>query len=116
VEALRRLQRGYEDVLLGCLDGEPGGLVAVKTILYFGHAQPLAHISALVVEARWRRSGIARSLIEAATAWARAHHCVGLELMCGLNPAREDAHRFYPAMGFEPNAYRYWIGFETADT
>jgi len=108
-EAVRRLERNYEEVLLGCVADAPGGLVAVKTVLYFGHAKPVAHISALVVDGRFRRYGVARALVQAAVTWARARHCVGLELMCGLNPAREDAHRFYPAMGFQADAYRYWM-------
>lgn len=113
-EAVRRLERNYEEVLLGCVGEAPAGLVAVKVILYFGHAKPLAHISALVVDDRFRRYGVARALVRAAVTWAQARHCVGLELICGLNPAREDAHRFYPAMGFEANAYRYWMPFEAA--
>lgn len=112
VEAVRRLHRGYEDVLIGCLADQPGGLVAVKRILYFGHAQPVAHISALVVDERLRRSGLARALVDASIVWARDHYCVGIELTCGLNDARADAHRFYPAMGFQANAHRYWLGLD----
>jgi GNAT superfamily N-acetyltransferase len=110
-EAVRRLERNYEEVLLGCVADAPAGLVAVKTILYFGHAKPVAHISALVVDERFRRYGVAKTLVQAAVAWAQARHCVGLELMCGLNPAREDAHRFYPAMGFQAIAYCYSMSF-----
>lgn len=113
-EAVRRLERNYEEVLLGCVADAPAGLVAVKTILYFGHAKPLAHISALVVDERFRRYGVARALVDSAVSWAHARHCVGLELICGLNAAREGAHRFYPAMGFQANAYRYWMPFEAA--
>jgi GNAT superfamily N-acetyltransferase len=72
----------------------------------------VAHISALVVDERRRRSGLARALVEAAIALARVHYCVGIELTCGLNEARAEAHRFYPAMGFQANAYRYWLGFD----
>ena len=60
------------------------------------------------------RPHLARALVRAAVTWARARHCVGLELTCGLNPARENAHRFYPAMGFQADAYRYWMPFEDA--
>jgi GNAT superfamily N-acetyltransferase len=114
-EAVRRLERNYEEVLLGCVDDAPGGFVAVKTILYFGHAKPVAHISALVVDERFRRYGVARALVQAAITWAHDRHCVGLELTCGINPARESAHRFYPAMGFKADSYRYWMPFKAAE-
>lgn len=113
-EAERRLARGCEDVLLACTEDEVGGLVAIKSVLYFGHVQPLAHITALVTDSSVRRAGLARALIEAAIEWARERDCVGLELMCGLNPAREAAHRFYPAMGFETIAYCYSMRLDPA--
>lgn len=111
-EAVRRLERNYEEVLLGCVGDATGGLVAVKTILYFGHAKPVGHISALVVDERFRRYGVARALVEAAIDWAHARYCVALELTCGLSPAREAAHRFYPSMGFTADSYRYSMPLE----
>jgi GNAT superfamily N-acetyltransferase len=107
-EAERRRQRGHEDVLLAVLDGRARGLVAVKTELYFGHAEPLTHITALVTDPDGRRVGLARALVDAADEWARAHGCVGIELTCGLTPAREAAHHFYASRGFERTSYRYW--------
>jgi GNAT superfamily N-acetyltransferase len=108
-EAARRLRRGHEDVLLACVDGRPRGLVAVKVELYFGHADPVTHITALVTDPAVRRGGLARALVLAAREWARERGCAGIELTCGLTPAREAAHRFYPAMGFERTSYRYWL-------
>lgn len=109
-EAARRLRRGHEDVFLGTVDGRAGGLVAVKTELYFGHAVPVAHITALVTDAQARRTGVARALVETADDWARAHGCAGIELTCGL--ARTDAHHFYEVVGFERTSYRYWRPFD----
>jgi len=106
-EAARRLQRGQEEVLLAGVGDQVGGLVAIKSVLYFGHAEPVAHITALVTDASVRRAGLARALVEASIDWTRSHGCVSLELMCGLNPAREAAHEFYPAMGVQRIAYCY---------
>lgn len=106
-EASRRLQRGHEQVFVAIADQRIGGLVAVKIELYFGHAAPLAHITALVTRPDTRRGGLARALVDAAHDWARANRCVGIELTCGLTPAREAAHRFYEAQGFAPTSLRY---------
>jgi GNAT superfamily N-acetyltransferase len=108
-EAAARLARDEETIYVDDEDGTLGGLIAVKTELYFGHAQPLAHVTALVTRPVARRSGVARRLMAAAVAFAKRGGCTGVELTCGLNPAREAAHRFYPSLGFERTSYRYWL-------
>lgn len=111
-EAERRLARGIEDVVVADDAGTLLGLVAVKTELYFGHARPLAHVTAVVTRSSSRRGGVARSLMDAAFAFAREKGCSGIELTCGISPEREAAHRFYPTLGFEINSRRYSIAFD----
>jgi ribosomal protein S18 acetylase RimI-like enzyme len=108
-EAAARLARHQETIYVDDQDGTLGGLIAVKTELYFGHARPLAHVTALVTRSEARRSGLARRLMAAAVAFARRAGCEGVELTCGLSPARDEAHRFYPSLGFERTSYRYWL-------
>lgn len=112
-EALCRIERGIEDVIVACVDGQVGGLVAIKKVLYFGHAEPQAHISALVTDPGKRRAGLAAALVQASRHWAVGHGCIGLELMCGIGPAREAAHSFYPAVGFDRTAYVYSMNLVT---
>lgn len=113
-EALRRLARARETVFVA--EAEEGtallGLVAVKTDLYFGHALPVTHLTALVSRAEARRSGVGRALVNAALEFARENESTGIELTCGINPAREAAHEFYPSLGFHRSAYRYWLPLE----
>jgi GNAT superfamily N-acetyltransferase len=113
-EAMRRLARARETVFVAEDDGHLVGLVAVKTDLYFGHPLPLTHLTALVTRAEARRSGVGRALVDAALDFARENESTGIELTCGINPAREAAHEFYPSLGFQRSAYRYWLPLDPA--
>lgn len=108
-EAVGRLLRESYSVFIAERGGEALGLVALRTDLPFGHARPLAHISALVTLDRARRSGVAGELVGAAVEYARRQGCTGVELTCGLRPEREAAHLFYEAQGFERAGIRYWL-------
>ena len=108
-EALRRLARARETVFVAEDGDRLLGLVAIKMDLYFGHPLPLAHLTALVTRDEARRSGVGRALVNAALEFARDHEATGVELTCGINPAREAAHEFYPSLGFQRSAYRYWF-------
>jgi ribosomal protein S18 acetylase RimI-like enzyme len=112
-EAERRLRRGTHTVFVVEREGEVAGLVALRTDTPFGHARQLAHISALVTLESARRSGVGQELVEAAIDYARRNGCTGIELTCGLTPAREAAHRLYQAAGFEKNSIRYWLPVES---
>ncbi len=57
-----------------------------------------AEIVALVVDAARRRSGAGRALVEAAGRWAGARGLA--RLVVRSNVARDEAHRFYPSLGF----------------
>jgi ribosomal protein S18 acetylase RimI-like enzyme len=111
-EALRRLARARETVFVAQEGDRLLGLVAVKTDLYFGHPLPLTHLTALVTRSDARRSGVGRALVEKAQEFARDNESFGIELTCGINPAREAAHEFYPSLGFQRSAYRYWLPME----
>ena len=108
-EAARRLDRGYERVLLGFVDGEPAGLVALMRLHYLGHADPLVQVTAMVVAPQFRRVGVGRRLMTQAAEVARAWGCAGVELTTALTPQREAAHVFYTALGYQRTSYRYWL-------
>lgn len=108
-EAGRRLSRGQERVLLGLVDGSPAGLVALMRSLYLGHAEPVLHVTAMVVAPAFRRAGVGRRLMEEAARAAAASGCAGVELTSALAPEREAAHVFYAALGYQRTSYRYWL-------
>lgn len=58
-----------------------------------------AEIRALVVDAAARRGGVGRALVEEARRWAKAQGVAKLRVRS--NVKRDEAHRFYPALGFK---------------
>lgn len=60
---------------------------------------PHAEIAGLVVDEAHRGRGEGRALVERAAAWARGRGLT--RLVVRSNTAREGAHAFYAAMGFE---------------
>lgn len=83
------------------------------TVLGWLHAQqrPALHtarsaaVHALVVGAAHRRLGCGRALMAQAEAWARGRQCRELVLRSAL--ARQEAHRFYAALGYALSSTSY---------
>ena len=59
---------------------------------------PLAELGAIVVDSRYRRIGVGRSLVEAAEQWARQNGLATLRLRS--NVQRDDAGAFYRRLGY----------------
>jgi GNAT superfamily N-acetyltransferase len=59
---------------------------------------PLAEVGGLVVDSRYRRIGVGRSLMEAAEQWARQNGLATLRLRSNLQ--RDDAQAFYRRLGY----------------
>jgi GNAT superfamily N-acetyltransferase len=69
------------------------------------HTPRSAEITAVVIDAAHRRTGCGRALMAEAERWARERQCRLLALRSGLE--REDAHRFYGALGFGQSSVSY---------
>lgn len=109
-------QLGYPvsvDVLAGRFariadDGEQGLFVAEDAGRTVGwvhvhrqlllESEPYAEIGGLVVDEHSRRRGAGRALVWAARRWAAEHQVERLRVRSNVN--REEAHQFYPALGF----------------
>ncbi|HUL05169.1 MAG TPA: GNAT family N-acetyltransferase [Candidatus Acidoferrum sp.] len=59
---------------------------------------PLAEVGGIVVDSRYRRIGVGRSLMEAAEQWARQNGLTTLRLRCGSR--REEARDFCRRLGY----------------
>lgn len=91
-------------------DGRVAGFLGLQRGWPYEHDEPFARIISLVVDARVRRRGVGAALVRFAEGWARERGTYGL--MLTTNVRREEAHRFYEAMGFSRTGYRYALSFE----
>jgi GNAT superfamily N-acetyltransferase len=93
------------------LDGSPlDALFGVETeeavLVGWVHVQrhhsleldPYALVVALVVDERFRGSGVGRALLEATEQWARDHGLTGIRVRSNIT--RERTHRFYEQRGY----------------
>lgn len=86
-------------------DGEVLGFLGLQRGWVYEHDRPYARLTALVAAERARRRGVGARLVEFADGWARERNA--FVLMLTTNVRREDAHRFYEALGFSRTGYRY---------
>ncbi len=102
VEAMRARIRaiGESDLLLVAVDAtdRPVGFIQAHRVCVI-EVGFRVEILGLVVSSSFRRSGIARRLIEEAESWAKN---IGAEaISVRSNTKRIEAHLFYPALGYK---------------
>lgn len=84
---------------------EPLGLMTLSSHASLHRPGRVAYITALVTTAAARRRGVARTLVDAAKAWARERGCVRIAVTSAER--RADAHAFYPACGLPYTGRRF---------
>ena len=108
LELSERLERLTDhpaaEVLLAELDGEVVGVAAYQLIDLLERPDPQCRITALVVDDRYRRRGVAYALLHTIEEWARDVGCFRLEVT--TRPERAEALAFYRAAGFEERPRR----------
>lgn len=92
--------------------GDPLGVVAAHVVPLLAEAiEGFLRITVLSVAPSAARRGIGRQLVEFVEDVGRQRGLGLLEVSSGRRPERDDAHRFYPAVGFHDTsdeAVRYW--------
>ena len=98
---------GPSDTVLVVEDPTTGivGVVSVHLVPLFHAAGNLARLTALAVVPRHQGKGVGRALVAAAEAFAWEHDCQRVEVTSGDH--RENAHRFYHALGYEMDERRF---------
>ena len=91
------LAREKHEVLVAELEGAVVGWIHVQDSRLLVE-RPRADITGLVVDGEARRAGVGRALVEAAERWAIERGADRIRVRS--NVIREDAHAFYPALGF----------------
>src|SRR6267143_1378466 len=81
------------------------GVVSVHLVPLFHAPGSLARLTALAVVPGHQRKGAGRALIAAAEAFAWEHDCRRVEVTSGDH--REDAHKFYHALGYAIDERRF---------
>lgn len=92
----------YVQFVAYAVDGTPAGFVeaAIRHDYVNGtEHSPVAFLEGLYVDAAHRRRGVARRLVEAVAAWARANGC--REFASDALLDNVDSHRMHEALGFE---------------
>lgn len=90
--------------LVAIIDEELCGMIGLCWLHSYEHNSPGGRILALVVSEKMRGKGVGRALIEAAEADFAARNVRRVALNTRFE--REDAHRFYEALGYVKNGYR----------
>jgi GNAT superfamily N-acetyltransferase len=104
-ERLERLTEHPDaEVLVAELDGEVVGVAAYLLIDLLERPDPQCRITALVVDDRYRRRGVAYALLHAIEESARDVGCFRLEVT--TRPDRAEALAFYRAAGFDERPRR----------
>jgi GNAT superfamily N-acetyltransferase len=105
-DALEEIQAAGGEVLVAERRGE---VVGFSQLLVFRHLQAkgglCAELESVHVHAGDRGTGVGSALVRAAVDRARALGCYRVQLTS--NRQREDAHRFYESLGFEPTHVGY---------
>jgi ribosomal protein S18 acetylase RimI-like enzyme len=93
-------------VLVAELDGQVVGVACLHVTVFFHEpGSGRARLTALVVDAACRGSGIGGRLLRATEAAAQQRGCTVVELTSAAH--REAAHRFYRAAGYQDVPHRF---------
>jgi GNAT superfamily N-acetyltransferase len=92
-------------VYLAEIDGQAVGTATLMTMPNLTYnCAPTAFIEALVVAIGHRRKGVATGIVRRILADTRSAGCNKVQLLSHKRHATDGAHRFYGALGFEPEA------------
>ena len=98
------LKRDDHKILVAEVDGEIAGWVHAFVNRPL-HKDTVVEIGGLVVDENYRKMGIGRRLLDVVEDWAKNQDCDQVAL--SSNIAREGAHIFYQAIGYQRTKTQY---------
>ena len=88
-------------VFVAELDGQVVGFMSLHIMDWIHSPVPAARLSAVVVDARYRREGIGRALVAFAETKASQLGCSYIELTSSLRRKADGTYDFYDALGYQ---------------
>lgn len=82
-------------------EGRIVGFMTLQVIDWFHRRDAAARLSAMVVDARYRRKGLGRALVAFAEATAAQLGCSTIELTSSLRRRADGTYDFYQALGYQ---------------
>lgn len=82
--------------------GNVVGFMSLHIIDWLHRPDPSARLSALVIDAAYRRSGIGRALVALAERMALDRGCTSIELTSNLRRKADGTYDFYASLGYRP--------------
>lgn len=80
--------------------GQIVGCIAVAITNYFHRPGSFLRVIAMIVDQKYRRSGIGKILMNIAEKFAREQGCSHIELTSGMHRERLGSHKFYQSLGY----------------
>ena len=105
VERLARFASDAGAVIVGDIDGQAVGFIAIHVLPRFEHGDSLVRILALVVDAGARERGVGHLLMEEAERFGRSHGAAFVEVTAGHH--RPEARHFYESIGYDASLTAY---------
>lgn len=112
IEMMSKRMKNIQEIssyhtFVASIDKKIVGMIGCRDIFLYEDDGFVTQISLLVTKKEYQRKGIARSLVSFVEEWASKKGSNGLFLTSGIKPEREKAHKFYEALEFEVNGYRF---------
>jgi aminoglycoside 6'-N-acetyltransferase I len=95
------LEQRQELFLVGVRHSHVVGLLALDFHVTAARPQPVARITAVVVDIQARRQGVGRQLLERAAELARLRGCGSVEAICDTEAQRGEVERLFSSLGYQ---------------
>lgn len=98
--------------LIGFIGNKIVAMAGLQRGMFYESDGTYIRILALIVDREFRKTGIAKKIIESVELWAKEINATALLLNCGNREERDIAHLFYNKMGFKAKSTGYikWLG------
>lgn len=95
-----------DKLFIGKYDGKLVGILAFRIRENIEEVSRYGEISVIIVDQKFRRMDIGKTLMDFAELFAKKNGCKGTWLVSGFG-REEEAHKFYKSIGYNVTGYRF---------